>query len=208
MRGLPPIPDNVALLVFTYDVDGSTAHTWHWIYHADLQLMTLDVMRAWWSQIVFTAVDPVDQCMGSAGVVARVALRRFGSAPLEVTDAIPANTGAHGDCQVLLAASAVYWATPFAGRGGRAYTRWPALPDLWTDDHVHLNAIGVGELGFASAAFLHAINTADAAPFGPGTLITLHRASGGVPLDVAEPRPILAAIPVRRVARIVRRARI
>lgn len=207
MIGLPPIPDDVAQLVYFYDVDGSPASTWHWLQHPDLQLMTQADLESWWADIVFNTIGPITSLMAIAGSVARVLLRRYGSQPREVLNGVAANHGAVGSCQALLAASGVYWTTPFAGRGGRAYTRWPALPDAFTDDHVRLNALGYAEVGHQSALFRDGCNTASAGSFPPGTLVSLHRAAAGVPLGVAQARQIVGAVPVLRLAAVVRRAR-
>jgi hypothetical protein len=205
--GLPPIPDDVAQLVYFYDVDGSPASTWHWLQHPDLQVMTQGDLEAWWAQLVLDTLAPITSLMATAGSIARVLLRRYGAQPREVLNGVATNHGGAGGCQALLAASGVYWTTPFAGRGGRAYTRWPALPDAFTDDHVRLNSTGYAIVGHESALFRDACNTASAGSFGPGTLVSLHRTAAGVPLAVAQPRVIVGAVPVLRLAAVVRRAR-
>lgn len=205
MRGLPPQPADVASLELAYDVDGSPASTDHWVFVPGLQTLDYSAMRSLWTQIIFNAVQYLVPLMAAAGSIRTCRLARAGSAPLEVVDVLAPNHGAGGGCQVLNAAMSIYWVVEFAGRGRGALTRLPALPDDFTDDHVHINTLGYSEIGARARDFLNAMNAVPSPAGGTCTLVTLHRQAGGVPLAIAEPRAIVTAVPAQRVATLRRR---
>lgn len=205
MRGLPAQPADVAHLELVYDVDGSPASTDHWLFVPGLQTLDYSALRSLWGQVWFQAVQYLVPLMAAAGSVRACRLARAGSAPLEVYDEIAANHGAGGGCQTLNAAIGIYWTVQFAGRGRGAHTRLPAFPDDFTDDHVHVNALGYAEVGARATDFLNAINALASPAGGTCSLVTLHRQQSGAPLAVAEPRAIVSARPTEHVATLRRR---
>lgn len=205
MRGLPPPPDDVATLVLSYDVDGSQATTWHWLFVPGGPSLTYADLRTVWTGIVFAALNHLTHLMGAAASIRTCRLTLVGSSVVEVEDDVAPNHGSGGGVQVMNAAVGIHWLTGNRRRQGAALTRMPGMPDGFTSDHVSLNNFGYSETASHAFGFLNECNAVPSPAGGTCLLGSLSRSVAGVPRVAALFSPFGAVEPVRRVATIRRR---
>jgi len=124
----------------------------------------------------------------------------------QVFDELSPNHGAGGGSKTNQSAIGIYWTTAFPGRGGRALSRLPGLPNDFTTDLLTINTLGFAEIGHQAGLFLNAVNATPSPLGGNLALVTLHRSAGGAPLAASQSRPIDNAQPVPIVCTLRRRS--
>lgn len=205
MQGLPAPPDDVASLVNYWEVDGSPATTWHWLFVPALQSLDAGELRALWSALVLATVERLVPLMSAAGLLRACRLRRYGAAPFDVLDHVADNHGAGSGAKTMNAAFSIYWHTSARSRGGYALTRMPGLPTEFTDDQRTINELGWAEIGARATEWLNDLNATPSPAGGNCALVTLHRQRAGVPFVASVSAPIDSATPGARVATLRRR---
>ena len=205
MRGLPPIPATCLELVFRYDVNGSGATTWHWIYTPNAPALGFAALSDIWSQVVLGALETLLPLMSSHGSFSTCRLARLGTSPLVRDEGIAFNVGALTPGSTVNAATPIYWRTFAGGQRGHALTRLPAFPSEFTDDDRTIRAISQAQIAHQAGLFMDKILAIDDGLGAKCALVTVHRSRNGVPLVAADIDPIYNSSSGTRVATLRRR---
>jgi hypothetical protein len=191
MRGLPPPPAGVLALTPTFDIDGAVASFTHHIAVPGSDLATVGQLETWLNSYLTFLTDLTTAVSHSGCSMVRVDLQRWGTLHLHLVFPVPPNAGAWTGGQVATAASVVAWGTADGGRGMEGHTFLPGFPDAFTDDHVDVNATGVGNIQAAAVTYLNAVAALAGVTAGNCSLGVVHRSAGGAPLGVATFSPVL-----------------
>lgn len=207
MRGLPPVPAEVAELRLGWLVGNVPVQTQQWVFVPGLQELDYAGLRAVWSDVVTAVVGPYNELTATAASISTCRLRRWGSAGLSVYDELGPNAGLAGACQVLAAALGLCWHNAGSGRSSFSLTRLPGFPDAFTDDHLTLNTIGWTQAAAWGTSVLEAVSAIVSPAGGTCGLVSLERVRAGAPLPVSQTNVITHVTPVPTVATLVERGR-
>lgn len=205
MIGLPPPPDDVAQLTAGFAIDGSYASCSWWVLIPGLEGLTFTEFRALQSLLSGVVSDFYTAITHSGTIFATCRLRSFGASPYFFEGPPSSSHGAWTGGQAMQAAVGLSWKTGESGKHHGGYTWVPGLPDLFTDDHVHLNDTGFVNALDAANGFIAGVN-ALTTPL-PTALVlgTLHRQVAGAPLGTSVFAPFFGVVPCRHLATCRRR---
>ena len=195
MRGLPPPPSDVAQVTASFDVDGSPASLAFWLFVPGLQ--TLAVSQLEDVAASFTIfLESLSGAITHRGCsLVRVDLRRWGSSPLNVTRVLLPASGRWTGGQLLVGALTLHLLSGEGGRGHDSVVHFPGFPDVFSDDHRSLNALGWGTAQSEALHFFANVNAMTSPAGGNCVLGTVHRAEGGAPLAIATFGPAIGIVP-------------
>lgn len=205
MRGLPPPPDDVALVTAHFDVDGSPATVGLWLFVPSLQALSVSQLElvvgdvAIWLAPLTTAV----QHRGCR--LTRVALRRYGTQPIAIDRQLLPAPGRWTGGQVLVACLTLHLLLGEGGRGRDTVIHLPGFPDVFSDDHKTLNPLGWGTASHEAAIFLAGVDTIPSPAGGTCVLGTVHRSAHNAPLAVSTFSPAQGIVPGRAIGTLDRR---
>lgn len=207
MRGLPPVPQDVAHLIAELLNDGARASVGFWIQMPGLgSAIATDVETVFDTLISYTeqfvnALTPISASVDACRLIAG------GSAPFSLVQRASPNVGAWSSGSDTQVATGVHWETTVASRRGAAITHVPWTPDQFSDDHLRLNNTGFTNIANAASTYIAGVAASGHGTVPVLTLGTLYRQFHGAPMSVAEFVPFFYAVPTPLITTIRRRMR-
>lgn len=193
MRGLPPPPAGVLGLTPHFDIDGAAATFTHHIAVPGCDLASIGQLETWLNTYMTVLLALTTAISHASASASRVDLQRWGVSNLRLTFPCPPNLGAWTGGAVATAASVIAWGIEAGGRGQEGHTFVPGFPDVFTDNHVDVNATGVGNIQAAAVTYLNALGALPGVSGGNCALGVVHRSASGAPMAVATFSPVLYA---------------
>jgi hypothetical protein len=207
VRGLPPVPDDIAHLIAGLENDGALASIGFWIQVPGLSTaVPTDVATLF--DLLITAVQELVNPLTAVSVsVATCRLVAAGTAPFSLLQHASPNAGAWSSGGPTQTASGIHWQTTVGGPRGQSITHVPWVPDQFTDDHLRLNDTGFDNVASEASAFLALVSSYVVGTMAGLHVGTLYRQLNGAPLGSALFAPFFYAVPVPVITTIRRRMR-
>lgn len=187
------------------DVNGYYFSFGHWLLIPDSAAATVSYLHDLASSYQLNVGGELLDCMhdGSSFATSRLGLQS--PAPLQYTQAWPANHGAWTGGEANAIATGVYVLTSAGGKGSGARVRIPGAPDIHVDAGGRLSNAGRGHLQAFCTALITWVDGETGPTGAPILLGTVQRQRAGAPLPVASFDPAVGVLPSLRVERLVRR---
>jgi hypothetical protein len=205
VRGLPPVPQDVAFLQAGLENDGARATVGWWLQIPGLASAIPTDIRSTLDLLAVAVEEFINPLTPVSCSVVTCRLAAGGSAPFSLLVHVSANVGAWSSGSDTQVATGVHWETTVARRRGASITHIPWTPDQFTDDHLRLNDTGFDDTANEATDFITQVSTCGVGGIPVVTLGTLYRSQFGYPLPAAIFAPIFFAVPVRLLTTIRRR---
>lgn len=186
MRGLPPVPANIARAELVVDTGGTLSSVSSWLFIPGLEAASFTESSNVAGQVRIYLVNLCLNLMSDQGAPTEFRWFVYGSAPYSFSSTIGGLIGSRGDSAPLNASTGIYWSTNARGKSGRCIMHVPAFPTSFTDDRVHLNGDAVDAVRLAAAGYLVGLTTVSDGTLTSCSLVTLHRQAAGAPLPATQ----------------------
>lgn len=202
MRGLPPVPVDVAQLTQVFDINGHDTSISFWLFNPSFAAATIPALARtvsdWFIDALVSVLEL--QHLGVIPTTCRLAVRGLAY----VTTAPPSH-GAWTGGQADNVAVGLHWMTGEYGKGLSPITYVPGVPDAFVTDNWRVNELAIGNLLASGQDLYNALNGLRSPDDTPTVVGTVHRARAGAPLSVATFAPYVGVVPTAKVVTIRRR---
>lgn len=202
MRGLPPVPNDVAHLVQDVSVNDYTVSIGVWLFNPSmpsLESASAAVLLGDWF------LGPMADLLPCMHAGATFTTCRLSTSTFAYVESAPTNVGEWTGGLANHTALGLHWIGAGRGRALRKIMFVPAVPDVFVDHGWQLNQLGYGNLQASGRDFYAHANTIRAPDGTPCVFGTVHRSAAGAPLAVASFDPYTGVVPTAKVVTIRRR---
>lgn len=202
---LPPVPDDVAFLSPTVDVNGLVFSFGLWIQCADFAGMTILQAETLLSSFDLSTSNAWLACMHNGCALSTCRLAVGGTSGLRYARPYGPNSGLFTGGQADAIAAGIYLMSSTPRRGSGTRVRIPGTPDVFVSDGYRLTLEGRDNLQVLCDQLANWVASVTGPAGSPVLIGTLSRRTTAGPLPAAAFTPTQGIIPSLRVERLSRR---